>query len=63
MDSPAISRDGRVPYRALERAVREAREQFPNAHRIKPQLSNGCAAIELWETEARGRVIVPEWAR
>ena len=52
-----------MDYPALERAVAEAREEFPNAHSIKPLLADGRPAVEIWPTRDRGHVRVPEWAR
>ena len=64
MDTPTITtKDPRVDYAALDRAVAEAREEFPNAHSIKPLLADGRAAVEIWPTRDRGHVRVPEWAR
>ena len=64
MDTPTITtKDPRVDYRALERAVAEAREDYPNAHSIKALLADGRPAVEIWPTPDRGHVRVPEWAR
>lgn len=51
-----------VPYAALERARREARERFPHVRTVRPILANGAPAVEIFTAPGTAFVWVPGWA-